>query len=92
MGGTAAGPIDHAEPGESPWEKEVEAMVYLLTGFKTRDLRVDELRRHIESLPPEVYDSAGYYGRWILAVTNHLVEKGILDRDELETRANAKDL
>ena len=91
MGGEAAGPVDRAEhdmaeSGRRSWRRSS----ILLTGYKTRDLRVDELRRHIESLPPEVYDSAGYYGRWALAVTNHLVEQGILDRAELEARAKAK--
>jgi hypothetical protein len=90
MGGEAAGPVDRAEHDMALWEKQLEAVVYLLTGYKTRDLRVDELRRHIESLPPEVYDSAGYYGRWALAVTNHLVEQGILDRAELEARVKAR--
>jgi hypothetical protein len=90
VGGEPAGPIDRTGHEEADWEKELEAVVSLLTGYKTRTMRVDELRRHIESLPPDVYDSAGYYGRWALAVTNFLVEKGILDRNELDARVKAK--
>ena len=90
VGPEAAGPIDRAEHKMADWEKELEAIVFLLSGFKTKTLRVDELRRHIESLPPQIYDNAGYYGRWALAVTNWLVEQGILDQAELDARVKAK--
>ncbi len=89
MGGESAGPVDRAEHAMADWEKEIEAIVFLLSGFKTRTIRVDQLRRHIESLPQDVYDSAGYYGRWVLAVTNFLVEQGILGRVEFEARVQA---
>ena len=49
-------------------------------------LTIDELRRGIESLPAELYDNLDYYERWIAAMTNILVEKGILDRAELDAR------
>ena len=92
VGPEAAGPLDRAEHEMAGWEKEIEAIVFLLSGFKTRTMRVDQLRRHIESLPPDLYDSAGYYGRWVLAVTNFLVEQGILDRSALEAKAKARKL
>lgn len=90
MGGQGAGPVRPADNALSDWEKQVEAMVFLLTGFHRREFRVDEFRRHIEALPPPTYDSAGYYGRWILSMTETLIEKGVIDRKSLEERMARK--
>ena len=46
-------------------------------------LRVDELRRSIESLGPEAYRGMGYYERWIFAVANVLLERGVITSEEL---------
>ena len=41
-------------------------------------MNVDELRRGIESMPPERYESASYYERWLFATETVLGEKGVL--------------
>ena len=38
-------------------------------------MNVDELRRGIESMPPEEYERASYYERWLFSVETILVEK-----------------
>ena len=48
-----------------------------------RGVRPDERRRGIEELPPEIYFDATYYERWLFGVTNILIEKGMLDEEEI---------
>lgn len=85
MGGQPAGPVDITEHDYDPWEKRVDAMFSLLVQEK-RLMRVDELRRGIEALEPNVYDNLTYYERWIASIANNLVEKGVLDQAELDAR------
>ncbi|MFQ5955199.1 MAG: nitrile hydratase [Kiloniellales bacterium] len=89
LGGRPAGAIDRTEHDYAQWEKEVDALYELLDDEKRRLVRVDELRRGIESLAPEEYDRLGYYERWIASITAILVEKGVLDRAEIDARVRA---
>jgi nitrile hydratase len=49
-------------------------------------MNVDELRRGIESMPPEEYERASYYERWLYSLETVLTEKGILEPGELDGR------
>jgi hypothetical protein len=49
-------------------------------------MRVDELRRGIESLAPDAYDRLSYYERWIASIAKVLVEKGVFSQAELDAR------
>lgn len=83
MGGQPAGPID-AKPHDHPeWEKQVDALMLLLSSDKRRLIKVDELRRGIESLGADAYDNLSYYERWIASITQNLLEKGVISSDEL---------
>jgi len=86
MGGLDKGPVEPSEHEIEPWEKRIEAIMRLCAMRDDPILTVDELRRGIEELPPELYDTLSYYERWIMSLTNILVEKGVLDRDELDAR------
>jgi hypothetical protein len=83
LGGRPAGTIDRTEHTLDPWEKRVDAIVQLLSDPSRRMIRVDELRRAIEGLGAEEYDRLSYYERWIAAVANLLIEKGVLTVEEL---------
>jgi len=83
MGGLPAGPVARGEHDYAPWEKRVDALMVLLSAPQRRLLRVDELRRNIEALPPDAYDRMSYYERWISAVANTLLQRGVLTADEL---------
>jgi Nitrile hydratase beta subunit len=89
MGGQAAGPVIREEHDYALWEKRVDAMLVLLTDKKRAIMRVDELRRGIEQLPPDAYDRLNYYQRWIHSIAAILTEKGVLDKAELEARVAA---
>ena len=43
-------------------------------------------RFYIESIPPDRYLSSSYYEKWMLALENALVAKGMLSREELDAR------
>jgi len=55
-------PLDLQERRYEFWERNVHALMVLLVGKKC--LTVDEMRRAIEQLPPDVYASWCYYGKW----------------------------
>ena len=86
MGGLPGEAIDRHEHDCAPWEKLVDA-VFVLTSTKRPDLfRVDEMRRHIEALAPDVYDRLGYYERWVRAITSVMLERGVFTPQELEAK------
>ena len=86
MGGLEAGPIQNSEHAHEPWEKRVDAIKALLSDDRRKLVTTDELRRSIENLGADAYERYNYYERWISSVTNILIEKGILDIDELGRR------
>jgi hypothetical protein len=83
MGGLPAGAVDRGEHDHPLWEKRVDALMVLLSAPSRRLLRVDELRRNVEALPPEAYDKMSYYERWISAIANTLLQRGVVTADEL---------
>ena len=89
MGGLPAGPVDRGEHDYAHWEKRVDALMVLLSAPERRLLRVDELRRNIESLGPDAYDAMSYYERWIAAITKVLIERGAITSDELGRKMEA---
>ena len=46
-------------------------------------ITVDELRRNIEDLGPSAYDEYGYYERWMHGITQTLLQRGLINIDEL---------
>lgn len=89
MGGLPAGPVERGEHEYDFWEKRVDALMVLLSSPEKKLLRVDELRRAIESLSPEDYDNLGYYERWIRSITAVVVEKGVVSQEEIEQKIAA---
>jgi nitrile hydratase subunit beta len=83
MGGLPAGPVERSEHDYALWEKRVDALMVLLGSPERRLLRVDELRRNIEALPPDAYDKMSYYERWVTSIANTLLQRGVVTSDEL---------
>ena len=77
-------PIDRSEHELADWELLMDAIVGALGGVGV--MNVDELRRGIESMPPEAYERASYYERWLYSVETILAEKGVLSPRELDAR------
>ena len=89
MGGLAAGKIVPQEHTYEPWEKRVDALMMLLSHRERNLLKVDELRRNIESLGPQAYDRMTYYERWMHAICQTLIQRGVISLDELGRKMEA---
>jgi hypothetical protein len=74
--------IDRGEHELADWELLTDALVGVLG--RRGVMNVDELRRGIESMPPEEYERASYYERWLFSVESVLAEKGVLAAGELD--------
>ena len=79
----ASQPIDRREHDLTQFDKSVDAIMYLLSHPSRRLLRVDELRRAIESLAPEQYHGLAYYEKWLQGIHDLLIEKDILHDEEV---------
>lgn len=90
MGGEPAGPMQIEEHDYADWERRVDAMCVLLWGLKggARRMTVDEHRKSIESLPPELYQRMSYYERWVWGLAQCLIQRGILTTEELAAKLN----
>lgn len=76
MGGTAAGAIPHADHDFAIWEKRVDALMIICSS--KGHFTVDGLRRVLEDMPPASFEEMSYYERWIAAISQNLVEAGVI--------------
>jgi hypothetical protein len=65
-------PIDRSEHELADWELLTDALVGALGGSGL--MNVDEMRRGIESMPPEQYERASYYERWLFSIETNMTE------------------
>jgi len=80
-------PIDRAEHELADWELLMDAIVGALGEHGV--MNVDELRRGIESMAKDEYETATYYERWLHAAETILAEKRILAPGELDERVRS---
>ena len=81
MGGQSAGGIDRDEHDYALWEKRVDALMVLASGKGY--FTVDGLRRVLEDMPPEAFETQSYYERWVQSVNQNLIEAGAYSIQEL---------
>lgn len=81
MGGDAAGEIDRDGHDYALWEKRVDALMVIASGKGY--FTVDGLRRVLEDMPREAFETQSYYERWIQSVTQNLMEAGVFTSGEL---------
>ena len=74
-------PVDIEPHALTDFDKEVDALRGVL-GQK-HIMTVDELRRGIEAIPETDYHRLSYYRRWIRAITDHLLVRGVITEAEL---------
>ena len=83
------GPIRYtldATAFHSTWEVRVNAMYAHVV--RSGIFNMDEYRHAIERMDPRHYLAASYYERSLTSLATLLVEKGVIQREELERRAN----
>lgn len=86
VGGEPAGTIERTEHQNDFWEQRVDALMRALGALDPPLVRTDELRRAIEGIGAQAYDSMSYYERWIAAVTEVLLEKSVISVNELSAK------
>jgi len=84
MGGLDAGPVGRGEHDLQLWEKRVDALMVLASGKGL--FTVDGLRRALEEMGPDAFETMSYYERWIAAVARNLIDAGAFTVDELNAR------
>ena len=85
MGGMPAGKVEPTEHDYVEWERRVDALMILLSGIHggKKRMTVDELRKNIETLPPEAYEKMSYYERWVTSITQTMIQRGVITTEEL---------
>lgn len=85
MGGLPGGKVERSEHDYAEWERRVDALMVLLSGIKgaRKLLTVDELRKNIEAIGPEAYDKMSYYERWVISITQTMLQRGVISTEEL---------
>ncbi len=79
-------PIDRDEPEfHEDWERRLFGVKTALNGHGIPK-NLDQGRYDVETLPPDVYFTASYYERWLLAAEKAVVRAGVLTEAELEAR------
>ncbi|MEM8977861.1 MAG: ScnB-like protein [Pseudomonadota bacterium] len=84
MGGFDAGEIDETDHAVAFWEKRVDAMMVLL--YTKGLFTVDSMRRVLEDLGPESFETMSYYERWMMSLHQNLLESGALSTEEIADR------
>ncbi len=81
MGGLEGGPIVADDHDFALWEKRVDALQVITStkGYFT----VDGLRRCLEDMGPEAFETMSYYERWVVSVNQNLLESGVYSNTEL---------
>ena len=84
MGGQAAGPVPKDDHDFALWEKRIDALMVLCSakGLFT----VDGLRRVLEDMGEDAFETMSYYERWVASVNQNLIEAGSYTTTELGER------
>ena len=78
-------PIDRTDHEWADWEHVTNALVGVLR--RKGLINVDELRRGIESMAADEYESSSYYERWSASIETLLVERGVIATAEIDAKA-----
>ena len=81
MGGDPAGDINYDQHDFALWEKRVDALMVLASSAGL--MNTDSLRRVLEDMGEEAYETMTYYERWIASVSQNMVEAGAFSTAEL---------
>lgn len=84
IGGLPDGEVPRRDVPQLFWEKNMIAMFNVLSNKGIFNL--DEFRRTVESMPADAYKKSTFYGRRLDAIADLLVEKGVVNREDLSRR------
>ena len=89
LGGLPAGPVNLVEQDMTFFDRRVDAMMHLLVHPVHGHFTVDAMRRAVEALSRDDYYGLGYYERWLRAIRQLTVEKGMITEDELKRKLDS---
>jgi nitrile hydratase subunit beta len=89
LGGLDGGPIDTEVTQAKPWEKLSVVLGNALGQKGQRLICTDEVRRTREEMGADLYNRLGYFEKGIESLRRLLIEKGVIDEQELERRMAA---
>jgi nitrile hydratase subunit beta len=84
LGGLDAGPIDTDVTQAKPWAKLAVAISNALGAKGAKVVCTDEVRRTREEMGADLYNRLGYFEKGIESLRRLLLEKGVIDQQELE--------
>ncbi len=84
MGGRDAGPVDLSQHDFALWEKRVDALMVICSS--KGHFTVDGLRRVLEDMGEDAFETMTYYERWVASVNQNLLEAGVYSIEELGRR------
>lgn len=84
MGGELAGPVPTEQHDFALWEKRVDALMVLCSAKGL--MNVDGLRRVLEDMGPESFETMTYYERWVASVSQNVIQSGAVSATELAER------
>ena len=84
MGGQNAGSIDPETHDYALWEKRVDALLVIASAKGL--MNVDGLRRVLEDMGEDAFETMTYYERWIASVTQNMLEAGAFSIEELNAK------
>ena len=87
MGGQPAGPVPLDGHDFALWEKRVDALMVLCSA--KGHFTVDGLRRVLEDMGEQSFETMSYYERWVASVNQNLIEAGLYTIAELGLRMEA---
>lgn len=77
--------IDREDHDFAHWERQVDAIIYLL-GDKGHMTDSAQLRVNIEELGPDAYSAYSYYERWAASAVTHCIKWGLVTEDEIAAK------
>ena len=86
VGGLPDGPVDTEAHDVTFWEKQIDALHALVGDDKRGIVPKGQNRRYVEAWDEDVYNTLNYYERWTATMSQQLLEKGILTRDEIDDK------
>lgn len=84
LGGKPADKVEPHEHDYALWEKRVDALRAIASA--RGHFTVDGLRRALEDMGEDAFETMTYYERWIAATTQNMIETGAFTIDELNAR------
>ena len=81
MGGDDAGPVVPEDHDFALWEKRIDALFNIAAAKGI--FSVDGLRRALEDMGQEAFQTMSYYERWVAAMNQNLIEQGVYSLQEL---------